>query len=325
MKLPPTPEAMAEHLAELLRGDTIAWSSAANCSNTVKSAFLKPIALTFSTNLKRCHAVLRMPHTVMKLLATMLSTAVQAGKTLGKDRTWELLQTLGNSSAFEERILSSLGITSAQDYYDGVSQKVELIAEVVLSAIMAGSPEAAAWEETQLYSAVVSAWTAFECLAADSWAAALNHYPMQLYDKACGFARKNVRITFLAKYKFDLRNRLGTLLRPRFDLNSLAGIRKAYRAVFDREKVDEIFQEPDLSVLEATRHLIVHRAGLVDERFQRRTKRSDFHAKLGSMLVLEEKQIARLLNAAVFAGGDLLAFIDELAEKYHAGADDYVI
>ncbi len=84
---------------------------------------------------------------------------------------------------------------------------------------------------------VVLGWTAFECLAADSWETALNESALRLGQRALsaipddasvedGLTRKHVAVGLLAKYGFDLRKKLGTILRQKFDFSSLAGIRR---------------------------------------------------------------------------------------------------
>jgi hypothetical protein len=122
-----------------------------------------------------------------------------------------------------------------------------------------------------------------------------------------------VPVSLLAKYGFNLRKKLGTVLRTKFDFTSVAGIRQAYKAAFaDHETLARILVDPKLMHLEATRHLIVHRGGLVDEEFIRRTG-STF--PIGQAIPLDEEEIASLLDAMKTAGCGLLAFVDECLTK----------
>lgn len=169
-----------------------------------------------------------------------------------------------------------------------------------------------------LSAAVSSAWATFECSAKDAWIVAINSRPMQLAHAAFvklpdepyveGITGKHIAVGLLARHGFDLRDKLGTLLAPKFDFTGVSGIRSAYSAAFGkRTDLDEALFNPTLSVLEATRHLIVHRAGLIDEEYQRRTGDT---TPVGQQIRLNGARISALSNAAVAAGCKLLQAID---------------
>ena len=166
---------------------------------------------------------------------------------------------------------------------------------------------------------VVLAWTAFECVAGDGWETALNESAIGLGHQAFmhlstsgvdeGISARNVPVGLLAKHGFDLRKKLGTVLKAKFDFTSVAGIRDAHKAAFgDREALTRTLGDPKLSRLEATRHLIVHRSGVVDEEYIRRTNST---LSIGQALPLEEGEIADMVEATILAGCGLLAFVDE--------------
>ena len=71
--------------------------------------------------------------------------------------------------------------------------------------------------------------------------------------------------------------------------------------------MDQALADPTLGILEATRHLIVHRAGLVDEEYQRRTGES---TAIGHHLALNGARFSELGNSAVAAGCKLLRAVD---------------
>jgi hypothetical protein len=174
-----------------------------------------------------------------------------------------------------------------------------------------------------IYAAAISAsWTALECLAADLWVAALNEHPQPLAQAALGsldptesgeLTAKQISVGLAARHGFDLRHCLGTLLKQKFDFTSVAGIRKAYKifAPFD-EFANKIFSDCQLSNLEATRHLIVHRAGKIDEEY---TKRTSSSLPIGSPLVFNQEDTSKSVHTSQMAGLGLLAFVsDWLAE-----------
>lgn len=169
-----------------------------------------------------------------------------------------------------------------------------------------------------LYSGCVSCWSLFECAMRDAWVAAINSRPLRLAQAAIasqtddpeieGISGKYVSVGLLAKHSFDLRGCLGTLLVQKFDFTGVSGIRKAFRAAFgNKPNFDQFLSDNRLSRLEATRHLIVHRAGLVDDEYIRRTQ--DAMIK-GIQLPLTTSIITELANVAVVSGSDILLELD---------------
>jgi hypothetical protein len=169
-----------------------------------------------------------------------------------------------------------------------------------------------------LFAGTASAWAAFECAAKDAWIAALNLRPLQLAQPAFGslpedvggegISGRQIGVGLLARHGFDLRDKLGTLLAPKFDFTSVSGIRAAYSAAFGKQADHgNALADPALGVLEATRHLIVHRAGLIDEEYRRRTGDT---TPAGQSLRLNAPRVSELANAAVSAGCKLLGAVD---------------
>jgi hypothetical protein len=172
-----------------------------------------------------------------------------------------------------------------------------------------------------LTSSASATWTAFECLATDLWVASLDARPGSLAQRAIksleggeqpdGISCKGIAVWQLAKHGFDLRDCMGRVLKPKFDLTSLSNIKEAYFAAFqERKQLDEVFSTQDLNLLEASRHVIVHRAGVVDDEFAKRTKAMGIDWPIGALLPLEGKVVSRFANAAVGAGCELLSFVD---------------
>jgi len=162
-------------------------------------------------------------------------------------------------------------------------------------------------------------WTSFECLASDSSEAAVNVRPLTLGHPAfanlpqdsediAGLETKSVSVGLLAKYGFDIRGKLGTLLKPKFDFTGVSGIREAYAAAFgDKLPLDSILGDENLSQLEVVRHAIVHRAGIADELYLKRTHSA---IGLGAPIEVDDKTEEALVRASVDAGHSLLEHID---------------
>lgn len=144
-----------------------------------------------------------------------------------------------------------------------------------------------------LFSAVIiGAWTAFESLATDLWIEAVNLRPKSLGLRALRTCRRQraapeldatqqkaakpriptVTVEMLDKYDFDLKGRIGYVLwyEREFDFNTLKAIQQSYKLVFGKDCeswfVDDLYQK-QLPLLEAHRHVFVHRGGKVDQFF----------------------------------------------------------
>ena len=110
--------------------------------------------------------------------------------------------------------------------------------------------------------------------------------------------------------------RIGAVLKPKFDLTSLSKIKKAYVAAFEKdEALDHALDGDDLDLLEASRHLIVHKGGMVDEEFQKRVAKVGIAYPVGDLLPLDGAMVSRMANAAIAAGCRLLAFVDDWLVK----------
>ena len=81
--------------------------------------------------------------------------------------------------------------------------------------------------------AVAQAWTGFECVAADSWVAALNadtRFGQSAFvapaptDMPDGLTNKSISIALLGKFRFDLRRCMGTVLRDKFHFGKVDGV-----------------------------------------------------------------------------------------------------
>lgn len=216
-------------------------------------------------------------------------------------------------------------ITKVQDAIVRVQEYVEKISR---------QPTARVAFETLLYSSLIAAWTAFEALATDLWIEAVNRRPMSLGINAI-LAPSDVdpgnyfSLETMKRYRFGLKHRVGTMIRehePRkFDFNRADGIRIAYQSTFgvrnkeggwaaDR-KIKSVFSHSpfeSVAILEAMRHVLVHRGGRIDNQFKSRVAK---HPKfsdlpLRSILPVDGAMIREFSLAAFTLGTELLGAVD---------------
>lgn len=127
---------------------------------------------------------------------------------------------------------------------------------------------------------LVNSWTVFESIMKDTWIHLLNSNPKRFLTSTLlrndgeleGIEGKNISIALLQKYNLDISNNLGDLLQKKYDFTSVRGIKKAYAELFKKEGMDFSFLDnKTLSQLEIARHITVHKGGIIDEEYLKRT------------------------------------------------------
>jgi hypothetical protein len=154
--------------------------------------------------------------------------------------------------------------------------------------------------EALLEGYLLQAWTAFETMAGDLWEAALNEHPNVLSDLSGkldktlkGLTSRKLASVFTPKqqahakegqdeegkwiqleklkiYNYDVSRRMGTVLRDRFPMSVLPGIRQAYYRAFsqDNDEILAALNDPALDALSAMRNVVAHQNGRIDEDFR---------------------------------------------------------
>lgn len=166
---------------------------------------------------------------------------------------------------------------------------------------------------------LVQAHTAFETFAADVWEVAVNVHPRILAElRGTKGKRKNdsdgdpsredaksIRLDVLQREGYNLEGKMGTILRGKFGFDSLGGIRDAYRSAFsvDGEAILTPLEHESLNVIAALRQVIVHRSGIADREYERKTsgKANAPAAKVGEEIHLTGNLLSNLFLTRVSA------------------------
>lgn len=170
---------------------------------------------------------------------------------------------------------------------------------------------------------ITGVWTAFEALAEELWVAAVNAHPHGLAElkgaKKQAGEDKKIDLSMLQRHGYDLSKNMGTVLSKRFSFDRLEDIRRAYEeAQFEGDvPIQDLLQEKSLSILSATRQVIVHNGGLIDEKFLRRKADlpAELIAALGEPLPLNGETVASLIGPVIQLGWDLIMCIDQWLMK----------
>jgi hypothetical protein len=284
----------------------------ASCADNAQSEILTKVAKSFSINAKDILGLLSLPLILVSVgvaenrRTALFAKAIVSTKNVSR---WEKSEVARQEVENEvQRLFADMNVSNPV-VGEATNQLQHLLAfnEVNSSA------------RFLLLAAISSAWTALECLAKDLWVVSLNSRPINLAHRAFqsisfdgatdGLTGRSITVGLLARHGFDLRSCLGTLLSSKFDFSGMKGIREAYFAAYGKSpELENILANKDLETLEAIRHLIVHRGGIIDAEFKRRAKPD---AVEGELLALDGKIVSNLTNGAIHAGCDLLEFVDE--------------
>jgi hypothetical protein len=159
--------------------------------------------------------------------------------------------------------------------------------------------------------AAVLTWGAFEVLSRDIFRAYLNYTPKAYArlladaDVRKRFDLSRVSIERLADFGFDLSCNLGDLLVEQNDLADLGGIKTTFVALFSSDSfLREALGERDLWLLFQRRSLIVHRRGIIDQRY---IELSGDQQPIGSRLIIRPRELKRYLELVTKAASALIS------------------
>jgi hypothetical protein len=166
-----------------------------------------------------------------------------------------------------------------------------------------------------LLQGTVATWSALEMLVSDELTLLLDSRPglvtKLLSDQNAKrkFEIPKLNVEDLASRGFDLSKQMGRLLFEERDLSSLPTLKCACEALIDSSYLREKLAAPTAWRLNQNRHLIVHRRGIVDEEYLRKTG-----AKLsvGDQLIVSPTEFEELLLHALSIGSEFLAGLASL-------------
>ncbi len=162
----------------------------------------------------------------------------------------------------------------------GLSAKVEELHSSLRGTLANSEGLGPMWRYI-MQSGLVRAWVALEAMTEDLWTGALDRAGRRLRQEAFGsvnkatgdgqgIGRRTIDIAIFAKHDFNLQDKLGTVLAPKVSFKTVDGISSAYKAAFgfDQKHPAPTFRDrKSLEPIEAMRHVIVHRGGVMDAQY----------------------------------------------------------
>jgi hypothetical protein len=222
-----------------------------------------------------------------------------------------------------------------------------LIAGLKPTEIMQADVAASGPLHSSLMSYITTTWTIIETMTGDLWEAALNAHPGTLAhlngksnrmksshggrsesnkskedEKTKTKDSKLIALDSIALLGFDTRNKMGSLLRSRFEFSRLDNIRQAYASAFDRDftSIDHALTNQSLDALNSVRNLIIHKDAHVDDEYFKKSKflKTMPKGSIGDHIVFDGEVVVELIRPAITSANQLLKAVDEWLVKHRS-------
>jgi hypothetical protein len=220
-------------------------------------------------------------YAVQSFIRNMDRVAAMSALPLALLNSMWVLRLAGKKSQGGSRRPGGLGQTD-QERYD------EVLMAILANGTITNTETIESGFEATISAMIIAEWTAFETLAGDLWEGCLNMRPrlgivaLQADvgpDDDEPTAEKKSRAKFqmpvgmLREFNYDLKHKMGTALRTKWDFAQRNQAAEAYFRVFGRDPLlVKIFDDSGLRWLAATRNVLVHNAGIADREFMQLIK-----------------------------------------------------
>jgi len=178
--------------------------------------------------------------------------------------------------------------------------------------------------EALLFSAAVWIWCSFEVLMKELWELSLNYggkyisknVVSKLPDLEHGgsidlLRGRYISLDYLAKYGYNISAKLGSVLVSKFDFTSVNGIKEAYSCAFPKSaNMRDALDNKGIIGLEATRSVVVHNAGVVDEDFCKKVNASK--PEIGKRLQLNSHKLCYYADSSIEAGVSVITAVSAI-------------
>lgn len=277
----------------------------------IKNSRIRQIGNNFHDNLITVGVMISLPEIVSTVDHLKFSTFILG---LKEGLSKGISNGISNSEKANERDLEEYADITWKTKYE--PQMDELINKAVKAGQESFSKliEDASFYEPHrslLYAGIVFIWCCFEVYVKDLWETALN-IGNKLVMKTTlrnainvdktndfhGIQGKYINLEYLAQYNYNVSNKLGSVLVNKFDFSSAYGIKDAYSCAFPRSTtIRKALENKELAQLEARRHIIVHKAGVVDDAFCKKTGISK--TQIGNKLELSDEELSNFGNVVI--------------------------
>jgi hypothetical protein len=182
--------------------------------------------------------------------------------------------------------------------------------------------------EGLLSSMLLGTWTAFEALAGDLWESAVNAHPDCVIPadppgrKALRLGKrpqsKSIELWDVRDHGYDLRGKVGTVLKGTANFTNLAAMQEEYRSAFRNTRVNKVLAHESIESLQLLRNNFVHKGGLADAEFVDRAKdHPDLHGfRENEPIPLDGEFVERMISPVIRCSLALIRVVDRWVTRW---------
>jgi hypothetical protein len=287
-------------------GDTFKTDALTTGLKKVRIRGIKQLGTKFRDNLKLVESIAMLPHALLArehYLRALVPYEVQAAV---KARLQKKDFAEARKEIFQSQVLPKKRAK--------VKEAVDSAEKAFLRLLQDDWGGLRSTYEALLFSGTVWIWCSFEVLMKELWELALNyggdyaskHVVTRLstleHAGSTDFLRgRYISLDYLAKHGYNISTKLGTVLSPKFDFTSVNGIKEAYSSAFPKSaNIRDALDNKGLIGLEATRSVVVHNAGIIDEEFSKKVNASN--SEIGKRLQLSTRKLCDYADSSIDVG-----------------------
>lgn len=269
----------------------------------IKLKEIKQLGANFRDNLNLVESMVSLPHLLLSLEQYQHSLIPYEVEAALKSRLQKIKFSEARKEIFESKVLPQ----SRSKIYEAIDS-----AENTFSVLLQDNwGELRGTYEALLFSAAVWIWCSFEILMKELWELALNYSGSYLSKNVVSklsnleyrgnidlLRGRYISLDYLAKHGYNISNKLGTALSYKFVFTSVNGIKEAYSSTFPKSaNIRDALENKGIIALEATRSVVVHNAGVIDEDFC--NKMNSSKSEIGKRLQLNTHKLFDYGNSSI--------------------------
>jgi len=272
----------------------------------IKIKGIKQLGINFRDNLKLVESMVALPHALLSLEHYQRSLVPHEIVAAVKSRIQKREFSETRKEVFESDVLPKVQAMT--------NEAVDSAEKAFLGLLQDDWGGLRSTYEALLFSGSVWMWCSFEILTRELWELALNYggsyasknvvskLPELEHGGGIDLLRgRYISLDYLAKHGYNISNKLGSALSCKFDFTSANGIKEAYLCAFPKStNIRNALEDKGIIGLEATRNVVVHNAGVVDEAFCDKVNASK--SEIGKRLQLNTNKLFEYGNSSIDVG-----------------------
>lgn len=303
--VPPDQNEVFSRLDELIDGLDTKYQALGRSFRHNLNSLLSSVAMPFALASSSVHEIhFQRIHMAERIRARSIDQdAIQPGEIIEKVRERESYRKARSR------------MTDFGESEEGKNAIIQDICGFLLTSLEAGGLKIAARELVQ--QGIILVWSGFEVLFRDAFELEINFDPskaallIQNVSTRKRFDVEKFSLDTLINHKFDLSDKMGTLLVGQQHFSDLPTIKSVFSVLFaSSPELTSCLNHSDLWILNQRRHLFVHRRGIVDQTYLDNTSDA---VPLGATLEVTPKDFEEHLKHVLETGEALLRCLQKEA------------